>query len=98
MILLLTVLWPALLASLALGAAIGWQFGPPRARTTRIAAAGLVLGALALAGIALTGFVPGRPGFWVESAALNLTIYLAGAMIGALATAFARKAPSAPRP
>ncbi|GJE16769.1 hypothetical protein [Methylobacterium marchantiae] len=85
MLLLLTVLWPALLASLALGAAIGWHLGPPRSRTARFSAIGLALGALVLAGIALAGFVPGRAGFWVESAALNLAAYCAGAVSGAFA-------------
>ncbi|WP_019904669.1 hypothetical protein [Methylobacterium sp. 77] len=85
MILLLTILWPALLASLALGGSIGWHVGLPRRRTALTAAIGLASGALVLAGIALAGIVPGRPGFWVESAALNLTVYLIGTGLGALA-------------
>lgn len=84
--LLLTILWPALLASLALGLAAGWLTGPPRSRPTRIAALGLIATAIAVAALALAGLVPGRAGFWVESAALNLGTYCLGAAGGALAT------------
>jgi hypothetical protein len=94
MLLLLTILWPALAASLALGTAIGWHFGPPRDRLSTAIGLGLGFGAMALAGLAFSGLVPGRPGFWVESAALNLTAYLVGAGTGALAR-LAR--PSPPR-
>ncbi|MCJ2131816.1 hypothetical protein [Methylobacterium sp. E-045] len=85
MLLLLTILWPALAASLALGTAIGWHFGPPRGRLSTAIGLGLGFGAVALGGLAISGLVPGRPGFWVESAALNLTAYLVGAGAGALA-------------
>ncbi|GJD38585.1 MULTISPECIES: hypothetical protein [Methylobacterium] len=94
MLLLLTILWPALAASLALGTAIGWHFGPPRDRLSTAIGLGLGFGAMALAGLAFSGLVPGRPGFWVESAALNLAAYLVGAGTGALAR-LAR--PSPPR-
>ncbi|KQP40473.1 hypothetical protein [Methylobacterium sp. Leaf106] len=94
MLLLLTILWPALAASLALGTAIGWHFGPPRDRLSTAIGLGLGSGAVALAGLAFSGLVPGRPGFWVESAALNLAAYLVGAGTGALAR-LAR--PSPPR-
>ncbi|MHC2088349.1 hypothetical protein [Methylobacterium sp. CM6244] len=85
MLLLLTILWPALAASFALGTAIGWHFGPPRDRLSTAIGLGLGSGAVALAGLAFSGLVPGRPGFWVESAVLNLTAYLVGAGTGALA-------------
>ncbi|MBO1018783.1 hypothetical protein IPV08_02200 [Methylobacterium sp. SD274] len=85
MLLLLTILWPALAASFALGTAIGWHFGPPRDRLSTAIGLGLGSGAVALAGLAFSGIVPGRPGFWVESAALNLTAYIVGAGTGALA-------------
>ncbi|KQO52096.1 MULTISPECIES: hypothetical protein [unclassified Methylobacterium] len=85
MLLLLTILWPALAASFALGTAIGWHFGPPRDRLSTAIGLGLGFGAVALAGLAFSGIVPGRPGFWVESAALNLTAYIVGAGTGALA-------------
>lgn len=85
MLLLLTILWPALAASFALGTAIGWHFGPPRDRLSTAIGLGLGSGAVALAGLAFSGLVPGRPGFWVESAALNLAAYLVGAGTGALA-------------
>ncbi|CAA2104258.1 hypothetical protein MBUL_02616 [Methylobacterium bullatum] len=85
MLLLLTILWPALATSLALGTAIGWLFGPPRDRVSTVIGLGLGFGAVALAGLAFSGLVPGRPGFWVESAALNLATYLVGAGTGSLA-------------
>ena len=85
MILLFTILWPALVASLALGGAIGWHFGPPRDGLSTAIGLGIGFGAVALAGLAFSGLVPGRPGFWVESAALSLTAYLVGAGTGALA-------------
>lgn len=94
MILLLTILWPALVASLALGTAIGWHFGPPRGRLSTAIGLGLGFCAVAVSGLAISGLVPGRPGFWVESAALNLVAYLIGAGAGALAR-LAR--PSPPR-
>ena len=87
MLLLLTTLWPALIASLVLGAAIGWLCGLPRERPHRLAALGLALAALVLGAMAVAGFVPGRPGFWVESVALNLAAYLAGTTLGGVAAA-----------
>lgn len=91
MLLLLTILWPALVASLVLGSAIGWHFGPPRGRLSTAIGLGLGVAAMALGGLAFTGVVPGRPGFWVESAALNLAAYLIGAGAGALAKIAGRR-------
>lgn len=86
MILLATLLWPALATSLLLGAGSGWLAGLPRTRGARGSALALVLATVACTGLALAGPVPGRPGLWIEGAALLLAAYLAGAVLTAGAT------------
>ncbi|KQP92418.1 hypothetical protein [Methylobacterium sp. Leaf113] len=76
--LLMTLLWPVLVASALLGAAVGWLTGLPRTPMARGIAVVLVAVVAAAAGIAVFGLVPGRAGFWVESAALALAAYLIG--------------------
>ncbi len=44
----------------------------------------MALLALATAATAVAGLVPGREGFWVESAALMLAAYLFGCGLGGL--------------
>lgn len=93
MIVLLTLLWPALVASFVLGAACGWLAGLPHTRAARAGSAILALTALGTAGVAVAGIVPGRAGLWVEGGALALGAYLAGAIVGA-GIATARRRPS----
>ncbi|KQP52747.1 hypothetical protein ASG40_07995 [Methylobacterium sp. Leaf399] len=90
MALILTLLWPAVLAALALGVLVGALTGLPRERGAGLAAAGLALGAAVLTGLALVGPVAGRPGFWIEIVALCLDAYLAGCLVGG-AVAFVRR-------
>ncbi|WP_375466097.1 hypothetical protein [uncultured Methylobacterium sp.] len=82
MILLLSGLWPGLLAALALGLGLGRVVAAPRG-----VAIGLGLAAPALAALAASGVVPGAPGFWLESAALMLAPYVVGCGLGALGRA-----------
>ncbi|MGX7704281.1 hypothetical protein [Methylobacterium sp. Gmos1] len=90
MLILATVAWPGLLAALLIGAGTGRLAGLPAGRGPRLAAGLVVLlalaaGAAALAGLAPAGrlAVPGREGFWLETAALMLVVYLAGCILGA---------------
>lgn len=91
MILLLTVFWPALAASLLLGGVVGRLAGLPRGRPAKAGAGGLALAAVAAGSVAVAGIVPGRPGLWVETGALVLGVYLAGALIGATIEATRRR-------
>ncbi|KMO12563.1 hypothetical protein [Methylobacterium indicum] len=84
MLLLASVAWPGCLAALLVGLGTGFWAGPPAGRLPRIAAALVALLALACLATALAGRVPGREGFWVESAAAMLTVYLAGCAAGGL--------------
>lgn len=83
MTLLTTMLWPALAASILLGAGIGWLAGLPRTGPARWGALALVLGAGLCGGLAAVGLVPGRAGAWTECAALLLAAYLVGAIAAA---------------
>ncbi|TGE00134.1 hypothetical protein [Methylobacterium nonmethylotrophicum] len=89
MLLLVSVAWPGLLAAFLIGAGTGRWAGPPAGRLPSLAAAlvallVLVAGAASLAGLAPGPLaVPGREGFWVETAALMLAGYLAGCILGA---------------
>lgn len=80
--LLMTALWPALLAGIVLGALVGAVAGLPSSRGTRAIAVVLAAAALGLGGLALAGAVAGRPGFWIEASALISASYLAGCLIG----------------
>ena len=91
--LLLAGLWPGSLAALALGLAIGGFAGSPAGRSIPAA---LGAATLALIALAVTGLVPGVPGFWVESAVAVLVPYLAGCGLGALARRVARVRPNDP--
>ncbi|KMO38737.1 hypothetical protein ACQVP2_25020 [Methylobacterium aquaticum] len=82
MLILASAAWPGLLAALVIGTATGFWAGPPAGRGPRLAAGFLALLAVATIATALAGVVPGREGFWVESAALMLTAYLAGCGLG----------------
>lgn len=81
MTLLATMLWPALAASLLLGAGIGWLAGLPRTGPASWGALTLVLGAGLCGGLAATGIIPGRAAAWIECAALLLAAYLVGAVL-----------------
>ena len=81
MILLASLLWPVLAASLILGAGIGWLTGPPRTGSARWSALALVAATTLSGGIALAGVVPDRPGLWLEGTTLVLAAYLAGATL-----------------
>ncbi|AWB21861.1 hypothetical protein DA075_13790 [Methylobacterium currus] len=89
---LVAIAWPGLLAALLIGASTGRWAGLPAGRGPRLAAGFVVLlalaaGAAALAGLAPGPFtVPGREGFWLETAALMLAFYLAGCVLGAALT------------
>ena len=89
MILLLSGLWPGLLAAIMLGLACGRFAGPP-GRVVPLSLAALFL---ALAGTALSGLVTGVAGLWVESAALLFGVYLAGCGLGGL---LRQRPPAAP--
>lgn len=80
MILLASLLWPVLAASLVLGAGIGWLTGPPRTGSARWSTLALVAATTLSGGIALAGVVPDRPGLWLEGAALVLAAYCVGSV------------------
>ncbi|MCJ2045330.1 hypothetical protein MKK58_12435 [Methylobacterium sp. J-078] len=80
---LATMLWPALAASLLLGAGIGWLAGLPRTGPARWGALALVLGAGLCGALTAAGLVPGRAATWIECAALLLAAYLVGAIAAA---------------
>ncbi|MGU3540046.1 hypothetical protein [Methylobacterium sp. A54F] len=82
-------MWPGTAGAFALGLLAGWLtgFGHPAA------IAGLLLAALGLGLTAVSGLVVGVAGLWIESAALMLPAYLAGAAAGALALRLAEPAP-----
>jgi hypothetical protein len=82
---LATLLWPALAASLLLGAGIGWITGLPQTRAAIWSALTLVLVTGIAAGLAVSGLVPGRAGLWVEGGASVLGAYLIGAALAGLA-------------
>ena len=82
MIVLLNALWPGLAGALGLGLCAGWLGGWPRGLATGL---GLLTAASLLGAVALAGLVPGRAGFWTESAALMLWCYLGGCALGAAA-------------
>jgi hypothetical protein len=89
---LVTIAWPGLLAALLIGAGTGRWAGLPAGRGPRLAAGCVVLLTLAAGAAALAGLapgspaVPGREGFWLETAALMLIVYLAGCVLGAALT------------
>lgn len=82
MIALLTLTGPAVVLGFLFGAAVGRRAGPPRTRAAWAGTVLLLLGT-ALAG-ASSGFVPGRPGLWLEAGALVLGAYLGGAALAAV--------------
>jgi len=82
MTLLVTMLWPALAAALLLGTGIGWLSGLPNRLTAPLVLAAAIAAAFALN---LSGWVPGRGGLFVESAALLLPAYALGCLLGGLA-------------
>jgi hypothetical protein len=88
-LILASVAWPGVLAALLTGAGTGRWAGPPAARGPRVAAACVAVLALAAGAAALAGLapgplaVPGREGFRLEIAALMLTTYLVGCVLGA---------------
>ncbi|MGU3361868.1 hypothetical protein ACLBWX_16170 [Methylobacterium sp. M6A4_1b] len=80
---LVTTLWPLAVASALLGCLVGMLTGLPRTPAARWGALALV-GAAALAGgLAASGVVPGRTGFWLEGGSLGLAAYLIGAGLSA---------------
>lgn len=82
MSLLLAALWPGLAATLLLGMLVGALTGLPRERVSAAVAVGLAVMLAILAGLSLTGQVPGEAGLWVEAATLLLAGYLAGCLLG----------------
>ncbi len=77
-----------------IGTGTGRLAGLPTGWGPRLAAGLVVLlvlaaGAAALAGLAPGGrlAVPGREGFWLETAALMLVVYLAGCVLGGVPAA-----------
>ncbi|WP_288588487.1 hypothetical protein [uncultured Methylobacterium sp.] len=93
MLLLASIAWPGLLAALLIGLGTGFWVGPPAGRLPRLSALLVALLALACLATALAGLVPGREGFWVESAAAMLTAYLAGCGLGGLGRRAGRTSP-----
>ncbi len=79
---LMSAAWPGLVAALLIGAGTGLWTGLPAGRGPRLAAGVVALLVVATAATALAGSVPGREGFWVESAALMLAAYLVGCGVG----------------
>jgi hypothetical protein len=88
MTILLTHLWPSLVPALLLGLLLGWKPRAPQPATDRFGrlAAGVATLAIA-AGAALCALalVPGRAGFWLESAVLHAAAYAAGIGVAWLA-------------
>lgn len=84
MIALLTLIGPALVLGFLLGAVVGRLAGWPRTGPTVAGTLALALAAALAGGLTAAGFVPGRPGLWVEVAALLLGAYLVGAGVGAV--------------
>src|SRR3982750_2087536 len=85
MLFLVTFHWGWLLGSALLGLAMGWiavvHRGPSVSkRTSRWLA---VLAAVLLAS-ALSGVIPGRPGYWLELAIMMFATYLVGCAVGLL--------------
>ncbi|MCJ2032928.1 hypothetical protein [Methylobacterium sp. J-068] len=83
MTLLATLLWPFLALSLLLGTGIGWLAGLPRTRAARWGAIALAVAACVTCGLAASGTVGGRAGFWIEGSAMLLGAYLVGAALAA---------------
>ncbi|MBX9930681.1 MAG: hypothetical protein K2Y56_03965 [Methylobacterium sp.] len=82
MSLLFAIFWPAFAASLGLGGLVGAWSGLPERRY--LVAAVIPVGlAVTLTALAVGGPVAGRPGFWIEIAAICLDGYLVGCLIGA---------------
>jgi len=75
--------WGWLLASLLLGLAMGWISVVQRGKGVA-GAWGRALWALvvALAALALSRAIPGRPGYWLDLGMLMLGLYLVGCTIG----------------
>ena len=84
MILLLTLLWPALAAAFLLGGLVGAFAGLPRDRGTMAARVTLAAIAALLSGLAIIGPIGGRAGLWIEIAAFSLNAYLVGCLFGAV--------------
>jgi hypothetical protein len=95
MLTILAHLWPGLAAAAAFGVAIGWWSGAagpmrPGGRLAAILAALCLIAAAAVAGL---GLVPGRAGFWLDSAVLHALAYLVGAGLGSIARGLGRPGP-----
>jgi hypothetical protein len=82
----LSFLWIWLTIALLLGAAVGWGTAVSGAKAPwlfgwfRVALIAWLVG-LALAGLQ---WLPGRPGFWLETALLFFAFYIVGYLIGGL--------------
>jgi hypothetical protein len=83
--LLVATLWPALLGGFVLGALVGSSSGLPSSGPARAIALVIATLAAGLGGLALSGVVAGRPGFWIEASALILGAYLIGCVGGGVA-------------
>ena len=90
MSLLLSGLWPGLAAALLLGLLVGALTGRPRDRLGLALAAVPAVVLAVLSGLAITEFLPGETGLWVETAALMLAAYLAGCALGGVGRLFAK--------
>lgn len=90
MTLLVSGLWPGLAAALLLGLCVGALTGLPRERLS-YASAAILAGVLGVLGVLIMReSIPGEAGLWVESAAVMLSVYLAGCVIGGLGRRIAR--------
>jgi len=83
MVFLLTFHWGWLLGSALLGLAMGWiavvHRGPSVSKRT---SRWLAMLAVALLASALSGVIPGRPGYWLELALVMFATYLVGCAVG----------------
>jgi|SRR5215217_2368392 len=83
MVFLLTFHWGWLLGSALLGLAMGWiavvHRGPS---VSKLMSRWLAVLALALLVSALSGVIPGRPGYWLELAIVMFATYLVGCAVG----------------
>jgi hypothetical protein len=88
--------WPALAAAFLIGVPFGWvsrvEAGAAWRGRLALAALAFALGALALS--ATLDLVPGRAGFWLDSALLHLAAYVVGCGLGWLAAQVRKDRPA----
>lgn len=95
MTLLVTHLWPALLAALALGLGVGWfSCAKETSRAARVWALAAALTFAVGCAAAMLALTSGRAGLWLETALLLGGLYLAGCCLGCLLGRWLRAKPA----